>query len=79
MGPFQGLGRGYSNVFTWSYVFVKFAEVRKPSIYDFIHKVKQVLDKCNLPMNNIRSQTYYNAAVMKGEDKGLQALIKKHQ
>ena len=27
-GPFQGLGRGPSNVFTWSYVLVKFAKVR---------------------------------------------------
>jgi hypothetical protein len=27
-GPFQGPGRGPSNVFTWSYIFVKFAKLK---------------------------------------------------
>jgi hypothetical protein len=43
------------------------------------NKVKQVLGDCKLQVNNIRGQTYNSAVVMKGEDKGLQALIKKHQ
>jgi hypothetical protein len=42
-------------------------------------KVKQVLGDCNLQLNNIRGQMYDNAVLMKGQDKGLQALIKKHQ
>jgi hypothetical protein len=42
-------------------------------------RVKQVLGDCNLQLKNIHGQTYDNAVVMKDEDKGLQALNKKHQ
>jgi len=42
-------------------------------------KVKQVLGDYNLQLNNIRRLTYDNAVLTEGVDKGLQALIKKHQ
>ena len=41
MGPFQGRGRGSDNVFTWSYVFEKLAEVRY-----FNHSRLSIIEVC---------------------------------